>query len=151
MGRHQRRLGRRPRVTHSEVRALIVRDLRRHEAPHNSRRRIKPTQAMYGPNFTRRRLKISLRPDNGPSQPDAITVEDYRRSDQTLRCLIYANSITPEYRIKVGKGVPRLGCLGDPTIRREKKDRSVVQAKSAGTRTRRSGIRDIRRRRRGLP
>lgn len=60
MGRHQRRLGRRPRVTHSEVRALIVRDLRRHETPCNSRRRAKLTQAMHGPNFTRRRLKISL-------------------------------------------------------------------------------------------
>jgi len=35
--------------------------------------------------------------------------------------LIYANSITPEYRVKVGRGVPRLGFLGDPTIRGERK------------------------------
>ena len=41
------------KATHLGGRALIVRDLRRHEAICNSRQRSKPTQAVYGPNFTR--------------------------------------------------------------------------------------------------
>ena len=75
----------------------------------------------------------SVWPDDGPSQPDSITVEDNRRSDQdAVEVFEYANSITPAYRIKVGRQVPRLGFVGiRPSEEKKKTGEQVRQSQQA--------------------